>query len=53
MEPDKKVRALSKGNRQKIQLVHACSTRADLLILDVYLPDMSGLERGAPFAAAP
>ena len=30
----KKVRALSKGNRQKIQLVHAFSTRADLLILD-------------------
>ncbi|HUI49527.1 MAG TPA: ABC transporter ATP-binding protein [Acidimicrobiia bacterium] len=34
IEPDKKVRALSKGNRQKIQLVHAFSTRADLLILD-------------------
>jgi ABC-2 type transport system ATP-binding protein len=30
----KKVRALSKGNRQKIQLVHAFSTRADLLVLD-------------------
>ena len=34
VEPDKKVRALSKGNRQKIQLVHAFSTRADLLVLD-------------------
>jgi len=34
VEPTKKVRALSKGNRQKIQLVHAFSTRADLLILD-------------------
>ena len=30
----KKVRALSKGNRQKVQLVAAFSTRADLLILD-------------------
>jgi ABC-2 type transport system ATP-binding protein len=34
VERDKKVRALSKGNRQKIQLVHAFSTRADLLVLD-------------------
>ncbi|HWS46353.1 MAG TPA: ABC transporter ATP-binding protein, partial [Acidimicrobiia bacterium] len=34
LDADKKVRALSKGNRQKIQLVHAFSTRADLLILD-------------------
>jgi polyether ionophore transport system ATP-binding protein len=34
VEPTKKVRALSKGNRQKIQLVHAFSTRADLLMLD-------------------
>jgi ABC-2 type transport system ATP-binding protein len=30
----KKVRALSKGNRQKIQLIAAFSTRADVLILD-------------------
>ncbi|MGO9489250.1 MAG: ATP-binding cassette domain-containing protein [Solirubrobacteraceae bacterium] len=30
----KKVRALSKGNRQKIQLVAALSSRAELLILD-------------------
>ncbi len=30
----KRVRALSKGNRQKVQLVAAFSTRADLLILD-------------------
>jgi len=34
VEATKKVRALSKGNRQKIQLVHAFSTRADLLLLD-------------------
>ena len=34
VETTKKVRALSKGNRQKIQLVHAFSTRADLLVLD-------------------
>jgi ABC-2 type transport system ATP-binding protein len=33
-EPDKKVRAYSKGNRQKINLIAAFSTRADLLILD-------------------
>ena len=30
----KKVRALSKGNRQKVQLVAALATRADLLVLD-------------------
>jgi len=30
----KKVRALSKGNRQKVQLVGALATRADLLLLD-------------------
>jgi polyether ionophore transport system ATP-binding protein len=30
----KKVRALSKGNRQKVQLVAAFASRADLLILD-------------------
>jgi ABC-2 type transport system ATP-binding protein len=34
VEATKKVRALSKGNRQKIQLVSAFSTRADLLVLD-------------------
>jgi ABC-2 type transport system ATP-binding protein len=34
LEPDKKVRALSKGNRQKVQLVAALATRADLLLLD-------------------
>ena len=34
LEVDKKVRALSKGNRQKVQLVAAFATRADLLILD-------------------
>jgi ABC-2 type transport system ATP-binding protein len=30
----KKVRALSKGNRQKVQLIAALSSRADLLLLD-------------------
>jgi ABC-2 type transport system ATP-binding protein len=34
LETSKKVRALSKGNRQKVQLVAAFSNRADLLILD-------------------
>ncbi|HXE45009.1 MAG TPA: ABC transporter ATP-binding protein [Conexibacter sp.] len=34
VDPDKKVRALSKGNRQKVQLVAAFASRADLLILD-------------------
>jgi ABC-2 type transport system ATP-binding protein len=34
LDRHKKVRALSKGNRQKVQLVAALSTRADLLILD-------------------
>jgi ABC-2 type transport system ATP-binding protein len=34
LDLDKKVRALSKGNRQKVQLIAAFATRADLLILD-------------------
>jgi ABC-2 type transport system ATP-binding protein len=34
LDPDKKVRALSKGNRQKVQLIAALATRADLLMLD-------------------
>jgi polyether ionophore transport system ATP-binding protein len=34
LEVDKKVRALSKGNRQKVQLIAAFASRADLLILD-------------------
>jgi ABC-2 type transport system ATP-binding protein len=34
LDTDKKVRALSKGNRQKVQLVAAFASRADLLILD-------------------
>jgi ABC-2 type transport system ATP-binding protein len=34
LDTQKRVRALSKGNRQKVQLVAALSTRADLLILD-------------------
>jgi ABC-2 type transport system ATP-binding protein len=34
LETSKKVRALSKGNRQKVQLVAAFATRADLLVLD-------------------
>lgn len=33
-DPSKKVRAYSKGNRQKINLIAALATRADLLILD-------------------
>jgi ABC-2 type transport system ATP-binding protein len=33
-DPAKKVRALSKGNRQKIQLIAAFATRAEILILD-------------------
>jgi ABC-2 type transport system ATP-binding protein len=34
LDVNKKVRALSKGNRQKVQLVAAFATRAELLILD-------------------
>ena len=34
LDVDRKVRALSKGNRQKVQLVAAFATRAELLILD-------------------
>lgn len=34
LEPDRKVRALSKGNRQKVALIAALATRADLLLLD-------------------
>ena len=34
LDTSKKVRALSKGNRQKVQLVAAFATRADLLVLD-------------------
>jgi ABC-2 type transport system ATP-binding protein len=34
LDLNKKVRALSKGNRQKVQLVAAFASRADLLILD-------------------
>jgi ABC-2 type transport system ATP-binding protein len=34
VDPDKQVRALSKGNRQKVQLVAAFASRAELLILD-------------------
>lgn len=33
-EPDKKVRAYSKGNKQKINLIAAFSSRAELLIMD-------------------
>ncbi|HUK97128.1 MAG TPA: ABC transporter ATP-binding protein, partial [Gaiellaceae bacterium] len=33
-EPGRRVRALSKGNRQKIQLIAAFATRAELLVLD-------------------
>jgi polyether ionophore transport system ATP-binding protein len=34
LDQNKKVRALSKGNRQKVQLIAAFASRADLLILD-------------------
>jgi ABC-2 type transport system ATP-binding protein len=34
LDTRKKVRALSKGNRQKVQLVAALATRAELLLLD-------------------
>jgi ABC-2 type transport system ATP-binding protein len=34
LDANKKVRALSKGNRQKVQLIAAFATRAELLILD-------------------
>lgn len=34
LDQRKKVRALSKGNRQKVQLIAALATRADLLVLD-------------------
>ncbi len=33
-DPDKKVRTYSKGNRQKINLIAALATRADLLVMD-------------------
>jgi polyether ionophore transport system ATP-binding protein len=34
LDTDRKVRALSKGNRQKVQLIAAFASRAELLILD-------------------
>jgi ABC-2 type transport system ATP-binding protein len=34
LDVDKKVRALSKGNRQKVQLIAALASRAELLVLD-------------------
>jgi ABC-2 type transport system ATP-binding protein len=34
LDADKKIRALSHGNRQKVQLIAAFASRADLLILD-------------------
>ena len=34
LDTDKKIRALSKGNRQKVQLIAALATRAELLLLD-------------------
>src|ERR1039457_6773189 len=34
LDTSKKVRALSKGNRQKVQLIAALATRADVLLLD-------------------
>jgi ABC-2 type transport system ATP-binding protein len=34
LETNKRIRALSKGNRQKVQLIAALATRANLLLLD-------------------
>jgi polyether ionophore transport system ATP-binding protein len=34
LDANKKIRALSKGNRQKVQLIAALATRADLLLFD-------------------
>jgi ABC-2 type transport system ATP-binding protein len=34
LDTNKKIRALSKGNRQKVQLIAALASRADLLLLD-------------------
>ncbi len=34
LDIDKRIRALSKGNRQKVQLIAALASRADLLLLD-------------------
>jgi ABC-2 type transport system ATP-binding protein len=34
LEPDKRIRALSHGNRQKVPLIAAFASRADLLLLD-------------------
>ena len=34
LDPHKKIRALSKGNRQKVQLIAALASRAELLLLD-------------------
>ena len=34
LDPSKRVRAYSKGNRQKVLLIAALSSRADLLVLD-------------------
>jgi ABC-2 type transport system ATP-binding protein len=34
LDVDKKIRALSKGNRQKVSLIAALASRADLLLLD-------------------
>jgi polyether ionophore transport system ATP-binding protein len=34
LDPSRKLRALSKGNRQKVELIAALATRSDLLLLD-------------------
>jgi len=34
LDTSKRIRALSKGNRQKVQLIAALATRAELLLLD-------------------
>ena len=34
LDPDKRIRAYSKGNRQKVAIIAALATRADVLLLD-------------------
>ena len=34
LDPDKRIRAYSKGNRQKVAIIAAFATRADVLLLD-------------------
>jgi ABC-2 type transport system ATP-binding protein len=47
LDPSKRVRAYSKGNRQKVLLIAALSARADLLILDEPTTGLDPLMAGA------